>query len=182
MTRVPTRFLLVGGLALAVAACGVPIQSAGSFVGDASVEGYTTFAWNQEADLAMGDARLENNRVFEDRLHEAIEWELSLRGMRLDESSPDLLVHHHLSLADHELVEEIVDESGYTETEVFRYEEGTVVVHLVDARTRENFWLGWAQANIEPALTGPERMQRWVYDVVREMFESWPVPGRTGRE
>lgn len=179
--RVPTPFLLAGGLALTVASCGVPIRSSGSFLGDASVDSYATFAWNQEADLAVGDARLENNRFFEDRLHEAIAWELSLRGIRESESSPGLLVHHHLSLADHELVNEVIDESGYTETDVFTYEEGTVVVHLVDARTGENFWLGWAQANVEPALSGPESMQRWVYDVVSEMFENWPVLDRAGR-
>ena len=181
MMRVPTPVLLAGGLALAVASCGVPIRSSGSFVGDESIDRYTTFAWNQEADRAMGDARLENNRFFEDRLHEAIDWELSLRGIRESESAPDLLVHHHLSLADHEFVNEVIDESGYTETEVFTYEEGTVVVHLVDARTGEDFWLGWAQANVEPALAGPAAMQRWVYDVVSQMFENWPVPDRGGQ-
>jgi hypothetical protein len=182
MTRVLTPFLLASGLALAVASCGVSIRSSASFAQDVSIDRYTTFAWNQEGDRTMGDPRLENNRFFEDRLHEAIDWELSLRGIRRDESSPDLLVHHHLSLVDHELTEEVIDESGYTQTEVFTYEEGTVVVHLVDARTGANFWLGWAQANIEPALTGPASMQSWVYDVVSEMFESWPVLERTGGE
>lgn len=179
--RVPITFLLAGGLALAVASCGVPIQSAGSFAQGASIDRYTTFAWNQEADLAIGDPRLENNRIFEDRLHDAIEWELSLRGIRQSESSPDILVHHHLTLADHEMVEDVFYEEGYSETEVFTYEAGTVVVHLVDAETRGNVWLGWAQANIESALAGPESMQTWVYDVVREMFEDWPVPDRAGQ-
>ena len=178
--RPPTPFFLAGGLALAVASCGVSIRSSGSFIGDASTDRYTTFAWNQEADLVAGDARLENNRFFENRLHEAIDWELSLRGIRESESSPDLLVHHHLTLADHEFVTEVIDESGYTETEVFTYEEGTVVVHLVDARTGEGFWLGWAQANVEPALSGPENMQSWVYDIVSKMFEDWPARDRAG--
>lgn len=180
MIRVPITLLFTGVLALTVAACGVPIQSAGDFAQGASIDPYTTFGWNQEADLAIGDPRLENNRVFEDRLHEAIEWELSLRGLRESETSPDLLVHHHLTLADHEMVEEVIDEYGYTQTEVYAYEEGTVVVHIIDARTRANVWLGWAQANVEPALRSPENMQTWVYDIVGEMFESWPVLTRVG--
>jgi hypothetical protein len=180
MRRVPIQFLFAAGFALTVASCGVPIQSAGSFARGVTVDQYSTFSWNQEADITIGDPRLENNRIFEDRLHEAIEWELSLRGIRQSESSPDLLVHHHLTLADHDLVDEVIDESGYERTEVFTYEEGTIVVHVVDARTQGNVWLGWTQANVEPALAGPESMQRWVYDAVREMFEDWPVPERTG--
>ncbi len=180
MLRVSASLLAVGAV-LALASCGVPIRSGGYFTPGLGVDGYTTFAWNQEADRTVGDPRLDNNRFFEDRLHEAIEWELSLRGIRQGEGSPDLLVHHHLSLADHELVEEVIDESGYSRTEVFAYEQGTVVVHLVDARTGQDFWLGWAQANVEPALAGPQNMERWVYDLVGEMFEDWPVPQRVGQ-
>jgi hypothetical protein len=175
-----TSFLLPGSLVLAVASCGVAIRSAGSFAPGANIDRYATFAWNQEGDRAVGDPRLENNRFFEDRLHEAIDWELSLRGIRQDESSPDLLVHHHLSLANHELVEEVIDESGYSQSEVLSYEEGTVVVHLVDARTGEDLWIGWGQANVEPAFAGPDSMERWVYNLVGRMFEGWPAPDRSG--
>jgi hypothetical protein len=178
MTRVGTFLFWISGSALALASCGVPITSAGYVAPDASLAAYTTFAWNQAGDRVVGDRRLENNRFFEDRLHEAIEWELSLRGIRRSESSPDLLVHHHLSLTDHELAQEVIDEAGLARTEVFAYEEGTVVVHLVDARTSRNVWLGWAQADVEPALASPQNMESWVYDLVEEMFDDWPVPVR----
>jgi hypothetical protein len=141
----------------------------------------SSFAWNQPADRVAGDPRLQHNRFFEDRLHEAIEWQLSLRGLRLVDSSPDLLVHHHLSLEDHELAQEAVDESGYRTTEVYTYEQGTVVVHLTDARTKRSVWLGWAQADIDVALRSPENMRRWVYDVAAQMFVNWPELERPTR-
>jgi hypothetical protein len=78
------------------------------------------------------------------------------------------------------LAQEVIDESGYPTTEVYAYEQGTVVVHLVDAGTGRDVWVGWAQANVEAALTGPEAMRAWVYEIVGRMFGDWPVPDRGG--
>ncbi len=172
--------LIALGLATTLAACGVPIRTGMTVPPSVPSPGAPTFAWNQDMDRVMGDPRLENNRFFEDRLHEAVEWELSLRGIRRVDANPDLWVHHHLSLEEHEEAFESVDEAGYTRTEMYAYEGGTVVVHLVNARTNATYWMSWGQANIEPALAGPESMRTWVYDLVRSMFERWPVPVREG--
>jgi hypothetical protein len=175
-----TRVLAVAStlLPLALGSCGLAIQSGAGFSGNLEPPRSMTFSWNQAGDRVVGDARLENNPIFEERLHEAIEWELSLRGIRRMDSAPDLLVHHHLTLRDHEMAEEIVDDLGYSTTEVYSFEEGTVVVHLTNARTGQTVWVAWAQATVEPALAGPEAMRTWVYDVVKEMFKGWPVMAR----
>lgn len=180
--RVRPLMLLAALLMPALTSCGVVIRSASSATPTLPAGRTLTFAWNQQDDRIVGDPRLHENRFFEDRLHEAIEWELSLRGIRRDETSPDLLIHHHLSLEDHELARQVVDDSGYETTEVYRYEAGTVMVHIVDARTRSNLWLAWAQADIEQALRGPENMRKWVYEAAAQMFTRWPVPPRGGEQ
>jgi hypothetical protein len=176
--RVRPLMVLAAVLTPALTSCGVVVRSASSAPPAIPAERALTFAWNQQDDRIVGDPRLHGNRFFEDRLHEAIEWELSLRGIRHDETSPDLLVHHHLSLEDHELARQVVDESGYETTEVFTYEEGTVMLHILDAETRSNVWLAWAQADVEQALRGPENMRKWVYELAGQMFKRWPVPAR----
>lgn len=177
--RSMTRWTSLLVLPLALAACGVPIMSGSQFASGADPSEPLTFAFNQSRDMAAGDPRLQNNQFFEDRLHEAIEWELGLRGIRHVEDSPDILVHHHLTLSDHDMVDQIIDEQGMSRTEVYSFEEANVVVHLVDAETGGNFWVGWAQANVEPALRGPDAMRGWVYDLVERIFANWTVPGRT---
>jgi hypothetical protein len=162
----------------ALASCGLVIRYAASATPPIPADGDTTFGWNQEEDRIYGDPRLRNNRFFEDRLHEAIEWELSLRGIRHDESSPDLLVHHHLSLEDHAMLRQVTDDEGRTYTEADTYEAGTVMVHILDAKTKTNVWVAWAQADIQLALRGPENMRRWVYQLAGQMFKRWPVPER----
>jgi len=165
-------------LAAAFAGCGVPIQSGAHFAGGADPTGEATFAWDDAADHTQGDARLEGNAFFHAQLHEAVEWELNLRGIRFSEANPTFLIHHHLSLADHVLEQEVIDESGYASSDTTIYEGGSVVLHIEDARTHQDVWVAWAQANIEPALRSPAAMRSWVYDLVGEMFEEWPVPQR----
>jgi hypothetical protein len=177
MRSLPT-LLLTAALLPALASCGVVIRYASTATPDISPDSAMTFAWNQEEDRIYGDPRLRNNRFFEDRLHEAIEWELSLRGIHHDESAPDLLVHHHLSLEDHAMLRQVTDEEGNTVTQAETYEAGTVMVHILDAKTQSNVWVAWAQADIEQALRSPENMRRWVYQLAGQMFKRWPVPQR----
>jgi hypothetical protein len=173
---------LAAGVATVLVGCGVPIQSGAHFASGVEPPGRLTFAWNDEADHVQGDSRLEDNAFFHARLHEAVEWELNLRGIRRTQSDPALVIHHHLSLADHEMEQEFVDEAGYRTSESFEYEGGSVVLHVVDAATGDDLWVAWAQANVEAALTGPDAMRAWVYDLVGEMFRSWPVPPRAVNE
>lgn len=161
--------LLAALLPLTLAACGLHVEAGGRFYG-VTPAAPLTFSFDQESDQASGDPRIENNPFFEASLHEAIEWELALRGIHQGEGPTQLSVHHHLSLRDHDLID--MDEETYS------YEEGAVVVHVVNAATREDVWVGWAYASVEPALLGPDEMRSWVYSLVGEMFESWPVPPR----
>jgi hypothetical protein len=88
------------------------------------------------------------------------------------------LTYHHVSARDHELIAEIAVAEGAMSTETYSYEEGSIIVHIVDARTQQDIWIGWAQSSVEPALRGPEEMRRWVYAMVTKMFATWPVPQR----
>ena len=49
---------------------------------------------------------------------------------------------------------------------------------IVDARSGEDVWVGWGEANVEPAFASPAAMERWVYDLVGHMFKDWPVQPR----
>ena len=159
-------------------ACGIPIESGAHFPSSREPPRQATFAWRDTQDRTAGDSRLEGNEYFHQRLHEAVGWELSLRGLRYSETDPDLLIHHHLSLSDHVMETEVIDDAGVSTTETYVYEGGSLVVHVVDARTGDDVWVAWGQANVEPAFTSPDAMQRWVYDLVGHMFKDWPVPPR----
>jgi hypothetical protein len=176
-----TRYLslLVAVLIPVLGSCAPAIRSGAHSAPNARLQEGLTFVWDQESDRAYGDPRLEGNRFFEDRLHEAIEWELALRGIHPTESGdPDLRVHHHLSLTDREWQEEFAEEGGYSRTETFTAEEGSVMVHILDAATGKEVWVGWALADVDAAIESPDAMRFWVYALVGEMFERWPEAER----
>ncbi|MDX1568620.1 MAG: DUF4136 domain-containing protein [Longimicrobiales bacterium] len=175
------RFLMTAAVALVAASCSVPMRGGGYFEPDANIDRYSSFAFDEHMDTPSRDSRLANNRFFEERLHEAIERELSWRGIHLDESDPGIVVHHHTSVADHVMVTEAVGEEGVPYEDVYEYEEGTVLVHLVDADTGENLWLGWAQADVAPAFQSPAAMTEWIDELLAQMFEGWPGPGAMSR-
>lgn len=176
------RWVMTAGIAATLAGCGVAFESGAHFANDREPPGRATFAWDDESDRTQGDVRLQDNAFFHARLHEAVEWELNLRGIRQSESDPTYLIHHHFSLADHSMEREVIDEAGYRSTESFVYEGGSVVLHVVDARTHADVWVAWAQGNVEPALVSPDIMRDWVYDLVGAMFKGWPVPTRAASE
>ena len=119
-----------------------------------------------------------DNTFFHQRLREAVEWELNLRGIRYSESDASLLVHHHMALGEHELELEVVSDTDLVEFESMVYEGGSVVIHMEDVRTGRDVWFAWADANIEPAFNSPDAMKNWVYKLVGEMFKEWDVPPR----
>lgn len=173
------RLLLLAAFPL-ITACAVPITSNSHFQQSWTPERGTglTFGWRDSADRTAGDSRLEGNEFFHERVHQAVAWELSLRGLRYSEVDPDILIHHHLSLADHELENEMIDEMGVSYTETYVYENGSLVIHLVDADTNEDAWVGWGSGNVEPAFKSPDAMRRWVYRLVGEIFDDWPLAAR----
>jgi hypothetical protein len=183
MMRVANWRLLAVAVALSTTACGIATTAGADYRPGLDFGIYSTFGWGETAVPRTGDLRLENNPFFEDRLFEAMERELSMRGIRHAESSPELLVHYHLAVMDHIEVFEANPQSGYPTseygdgTEVVQYEQGTFVLHFVDAETHEDLWFGWARGDIGPALTNSEKMREWVDEAVALILEDFPLLG-----
>ncbi|MGD8280906.1 MAG: DUF4136 domain-containing protein, partial [Gemmatimonadota bacterium] len=92
-----------------------------------------------------------------------------------------LSVHHHTFVRDRVEVLEADREAGFDSnfdegTQVFQYREGTFLVDIADARTKEILWRGWATLDIGPALEDPLEMRDQIDRAIGLMFESFPVP------
>lgn len=167
--------------------CGVPIRAGADFRLGREFGQYTSFAWDEPEEHPTGDPRLDNSPFFQQRVHSAVQWEFTTRGIRLiGEGDNDvetggpartLAVHHHTSVQDH--VEAYEADPDVDEAQVTVYQEATFIVGLVDAETGELVWSGWARVDVDKALSDPEVMRRQVDAAVTEMFESFPV--REGR-
>jgi hypothetical protein len=142
---------------------------------------YHTFDWGPADALPPGDPRLEKDPYFQDRVAGAIEKQMAARGFERSAPSatPDLLIHYHASITDRLDVDEIDSGNGYCATadcrpRVTRYEAGTLIVDVIDARTNRLIWRGWAQDSLDGALGNREQTRRTFDEGVARMFTRLP--------
>jgi hypothetical protein len=142
---------------------------------------YRTFDWGPADALPVADPRLDRDPDFQDRVQGAIEKQMAAHGFaRTSESAqPDLLVHYHATIAERVDVDAIDRDHGYCVTadcrpRVTRYEAGTLVVDVIDARTSRLIWRGWAQDSLEGVLGNRDRVRHTVDEGVTRMFATFP--------
>jgi hypothetical protein len=154
--------LSAAAIALSLAGCSAIRVNAYRQPGS-DVTRYRTFAWASHERFATGDPRLDNNRFFIEHVQRAVERELSLRGLSLTSSAPDVLLHIHVRV-DQRLVttdiEPLPPAGQRRGAEV--YDTGTLLLDFVDSRTNAVAWRGWA----EGAFDGVIDDQKWLEETI----------------
>ena len=143
---------------------------------------FATYDWGPPDNLPVGDPRLDNNPFFRDRLMGVIEKQLAAKGyQRALTGEPDLLVHYHASVNQKVDVYTADSRYGYCyancEPQVVDFEQGTLVVDIVDAATSKVVWRGWAQDVMTGVIDNQDRLERQVDDGVTKMMILLPRGG-----
>jgi hypothetical protein len=143
---------------------------------------YRTFDWGPADALPAGDPRLDNDRFFEDRLEGAIEKQMAARGYaRAAEGTvPDVRIHYHAVVARRFDVDEADRRSGFCTGEgclpgIVDYQQGTLIVDVIDTQTNRLVWRGWAQGGVDGVLGNRDRLARRIDDSVGGMFVQLPA-------
>jgi hypothetical protein len=138
---------------------------------------YRTFGWSPTEGLYTGDPRLDNNRFFDERVRTAVEAGLAARGFEKAAGTPDVLVHYHATVAQRIDARALDREEASCERDSCRpyvYEAGTLVVDLVDPRTRKLLWRGWAEGAIDGVIDNQTWMEEKVGEAVARILERLP--------
>lgn len=165
-------------------ACAMGIAAGADYAPNMDFTQYTSFTFDEPDDRPVGDPRLENDPLFEARVHAAIALEMARRGIVQGGDGPQLVVHHHATVRDRVEVYEADRRAGYgtpdweDRTQVVQFEEGTFLVDLADAETRDLVWRGWASFDIGRALRNPQALADAIDDAIGQMFERYPVEPR----
>ncbi len=144
--------------------------------------GFTTFEWGPPDNLPVGDPRLDNNPFFNDYVTGAIEKKMAEKGFQLSKAGgADLLVHYHASVNQRLDVYRADQPYGYCygdcEPQVVDFEQGTLVIDLVDAKTKKVIWRGWAQDTMTGVIDDQERLKKQVDEGVTKMMQLLPRGG-----
>ena len=166
---------------LAVLLAGCATMKAGSHIErGAQFTHYHTWEWAAAEERPTGDPRLDNNPMFELHVRSAVEHQLAGKGyVRTPLAGPpDLRARYHANFSKAVEIGGRATGAGSCshdcEPEAYAYEQGTLVVDLVDTRTNKVVWSGWSRDNMEGMIDNQERMEWEIDRVVAAMFERIP--------
>lgn len=173
----PRRILVLAAAAasLAAAMACAPIAVSSFTERDVRVETYDTFGWAVVDTGVPGDPRLDNNPFFHEYLRGAIDRHLISRGYEPTVLTADVYVHYHAS------TRQKVHLTGHPPTAdrprdqaVDIYDEGTIVIDLMDARSGGLVWRGAAQSGLAGVVDDQRRMEETIERVVSRILARLP--------
>ena len=171
--------LLTALLAVVVGGCAT--LKSGSYVErTAAFPHYRTWGWAPPQETPTGDPRLDSNPMFEEHLRAAVEHQLSAKGyVRTTLAGPpELRAHYDVNFSKTFEVTGGVPATGSCygncEPEAYAYEQGTIVVDLVDVRTNELAWRGWVRDTMEGRIDDQRRLEQEIDIAVAALFEACP--------
>lgn len=144
---------------------------------------YSSFAWIAKPEVVAANAAQaqQSSDLLDRRIRAAVEGELAARGLAQVDVDPGLLVVYHLGVQD----KIQVTDYGYSyspyawgyggrQLDVYQYQEGMLIIDLVDAKTKNLVWRGTGTKVIESAPRSPEEMQARIDEVVAKIMASYP--------
>lgn len=123
--------------------------------------------------------------VVDQRIHGSLEKTLSAKGFTKTNASPDFLVSY--ALANNAAIDEKTLNGAYdgmvqsppyvsgNDQKPLQYRRGSLIIDIVDAKTKHLLWRGAIMAEIDMGLT-EEQKQRRCNDVIAELLKHYPKP------
>jgi hypothetical protein len=149
----------------------------------------SSYAWLDERSGVQGD-RPDVSSLLDRRVRSAVDAELQSKGLsRVDPSAAKVLVTYHLGVESKLDVNTINSGYGYgrygryggisTTTTVSEYQEGTLLIDVVEPESKQLVWRGSGQARLREYATPEQREQR-ISEAVKQILEDFPPGAKKG--
>ncbi len=158
--------------------CSPEISVYSDYDPDYNVRQYQTFGWLDKANVETGQNPIYYNQLNDKRIKSSVNEELTARGYRLTETDPQLLIHYHIIVEDRTVIATDPYGSYYgpywmrMQTNIYPYREGTLIIDLMDAKTSNLVWRGWAVSAIQSTYTA-EQADRVIKAAVAKIFRKF---------
>jgi hypothetical protein len=190
VSRFPLAALCAGALAVALAGCS-SIRVNYDYDPKADFSNYHSWSWLPQPKPEVIDPRV-HNEIVDRRVRRAVEAALAARGyQQVEPGRGDFGVAYHAAIQGKVSVQTINDYYGYgpvwggmvhvpsTRTYVREYDEGTLILDVVDGQSHQIVWRASAQAEVSQSGT-PEQRDRRVREAVDQMLDDFPPGGQAG--
>ena len=148
-----------------------------------------SYAWFDERSGVQGD-RPDVSSLLDRRIRSAVDGELSQKGIEsVDKNSAKMLVSYHLGVESKLDVNTMDTGYGYgrygryssigTTTTVTEYQEGTLLIDVIDPVSKQLIWRGSGQARVREWST-PEDREKRIHEAVKEILAEFPPGAKKG--
>ncbi|WP_234735692.1 DUF4136 domain-containing protein [Tellurirhabdus bombi] len=180
--------VFVIGLLFVLGSCARPVTV--DYNSRVNFDKYKTYAW-MDSDVKAGQNPLYYNDIATQNVENSVNTVLNEKGLKQDESDPDVLIGYHFFVE--KKTRTVTDPAplygpfygwgrwgwrgwgpswygwGGPQSRTEQYNEGTVVVDIVDAKTRKLVWRG----SVENAIADPARISAQLPKDVRKILEKY---------
>jgi len=115
-----------------------------------------------------------------ERVKKAVNAELQAKGLMMTSNNPDFLIAEHLGKKDKVQVtnwgynyDQYGMDLGPQGVDTYQYEEGSLILDFVDAKSKKMIWRGVAKAEINNTDT-PEKTEKLINEAVQEILKNFP--------
>jgi hypothetical protein len=139
---------------------------------------YRTFDWGQKVNIEAGKNPLHYNELNDKRIKAAVENQMLVRGYRSTSESPDLILHYHIIVDDQSVI--ATEPYGYQygpywtrmHTNTYSYREGTLIIDVMDSKTNNLIWRGWAVSAVDGIK--PHQVDGLIKKAVSRIYKKYP--------
>ena len=145
----------------------------------ANFANYKTYNWMAVPEKAGIDS------LVVERVKNAVNTELKAKGLMITSKNPDFLIAEHLGKKDKVQVTDwgygYGPYGGYWGgywgprggVSTYEYEEGSLILDFVDAKSKKLIWRGAAKAEVQDIAT-PEKSEKVINEAVKEILKTYP--------
>lgn len=146
---------------------------------------YKTYSWETPKSPVLDSS--VNNPILNKRIAVAVDTQLAAKGFKKVDSDADFLVGYHVALENKVSVTSMNNYYGYARggwgwnypyrgrggVDVYEYQQGTLVLDMVDPKTNSLIWRGSAQAEVDQYAKQAKK-DKLLNDAVAGMLEKFP--------
>jgi len=140
---------------------------------EADFSNLKTYEW---MDIPEG---VEIDRSVRARVKNAVDKQLETKGFLMNSEEPDFRIAMHTGTEEKVTYTDWGYSYGshwygpaYTK---FKYQEGTLLLDFIDARSKKLIWRGEAKGLVEDTIS-PEKLETLVNDAVQQILKNFPPP------
>lgn len=164
--------------------CSPAIRAYYDFDKEDDIRKYTSFTWEGLDPKEMKSNPLYYSELNDKRIKAAANDLLRMKGYVLTGHDPELTLHYHIVMEERSIL--TPDPYGYMygdyfmrpRSDIFNYREGTLIIDLMNTKTRSLVWRGWAVAAMEVVLYDTKDTDILIRSAVAKIFQN--LPERTG--